>query len=50
MWFYWKTLNKKKEKRADNGDLLKHNWIGGHEKDEESVGKWLPFLFDYNYA
>ena len=48
--FIEKTLNKEEEKRANIDDLLKHNWIVGHENDEESVAKWLAFLFDYNYS
>ena len=48
--FIEKTLKKEEEKRANIDELLKHPWIVGHENDQDSVPKWLAFLYDYNYS
>ena len=48
--FIEKTVKKEPEKRADVEELLNHPWIVGHDNDNDSIPKWLAFLFDYNYS
>ena len=45
--FIEKSVKKEPEKRADVDGLLNHPWIVGHNNDDESIPKWLAFLYDY---
>ena len=48
--FIEKTVKKEPEKRSDVEELLNHPWITGYDNNDDSVPKWLAFLFDYNYS
>ena len=45
--FIEKTVKKEQENRADVDELLNHPWIVGHDKDIDSISKWLEFLYGY---